>query len=138
MDRVATLDKLTSATGMRAASLTVAAHQAIPRLYRRRVLLTAIIGIVLLVILAAVVNSGVVPVSLAWPFALAWIGAILLVAVDVQRREYEGLKQVLRQRRICFGCAYSLEGLHPEADGCVTCPECSAAWRLEKGEDSGD
>ncbi len=28
----------------------------------------------------------------------------------------------------CAGCAYSLEGLGPEPDGCTVCPECGAAW----------
>jgi len=31
----------------------------------------------------------------------------------------------------CPGCRYELHGLSPESDGCVVCPECSAAWRLD-------
>lgn len=30
---------------------------------------------------------------------------------------------------ICASCGYSLRGLPDEPDGCVTCPECGAAWR---------
>ena len=33
---------------------------------------------------------------------------------------------------ICASCAYSLKGLPDEPDGCVTCPECGAAWRAER------
>jgi len=28
----------------------------------------------------------------------------------------------------CASCGYDLRNLDPEADGCVLCPECSAAW----------
>lgn len=31
----------------------------------------------------------------------------------------------------CAQCAYRLSDLKPEADGCVVCPECGAAWRAE-------
>ncbi len=30
----------------------------------------------------------------------------------------------------CPSCAYRLPGVPPDPDGCTTCPECSAAWRL--------
>lgn len=33
---------------------------------------------------------------------------------------------------ICASCAYSLEGLVPEDDGCVVCPECGGAWRADR------
>ena len=29
----------------------------------------------------------------------------------------------------CPACAYPLAGLAPQADGCIVCPECGAAWR---------
>ncbi len=32
----------------------------------------------------------------------------------------------------CRVCNYELTNLSPEADGCTVCPECSAAWRLDK------
>jgi len=33
---------------------------------------------------------------------------------------------------ICASCGYSLKGLPDESDGCVTCPECGAAWRAQR------
>ena len=33
--------------------------------------------------------------------------------------------------RKCGACAYTLDSLLPEADGCTPCPECGAAWRIE-------
>jgi len=32
----------------------------------------------------------------------------------------------------CAACGYALERLEPEADGCVVCPECNAAWHAER------
>ncbi|MEZ6243093.1 MAG: hypothetical protein R3B57_08625 [Phycisphaerales bacterium] len=37
----------------------------------------------------------------------------------------------LKRLALCASCGYSLGGLTPEHDGCVVCPECRAAWRLE-------
>ncbi len=30
----------------------------------------------------------------------------------------------------CRACDYDLSRLSPDPDGCTTCPECSAAWKL--------
>lgn len=30
----------------------------------------------------------------------------------------------------CHACDYNLEALTPDPDGCITCPECGAAWKL--------
>jgi hypothetical protein len=32
----------------------------------------------------------------------------------------------------CGQCGYKLEGLAPERDGCIRCPECGAAWAKER------
>ncbi len=31
---------------------------------------------------------------------------------------------------LCPSCAYNMDGVEPESDGCTVCPECGAAWRL--------
>ncbi len=41
------------------------------------------------------------------------------------------LRRALIRRRWCPACVYRLEGIEVEPDGCVTCPECGAGWRLE-------
>lgn len=33
-------------------------------------------------------------------------------------------------RRRCPSCAYDLADTPPDPDGCTTCPECGAAWRI--------
>lgn len=40
--------------------------------------------------------------------------------------------------RPCPCCAYRLVGLPPEEDGCVVCPECGAAWRVEPARDADE
>lgn len=30
----------------------------------------------------------------------------------------------------CPSCAYRIDGVTPEGDGCTVCPECGGAWRL--------
>lgn len=37
--------------------------------------------------------------------------------------------------RRCFACAYSLDGITVEQDGCTVCPECGAAWKLESKDE---
>ena len=34
----------------------------------------------------------------------------------------------LLQAGLCPHCVYEIAGIPPEYDGCVVCPECSAAW----------
>lgn len=43
------------------------------------------------------------------------------------------------QRRLphsqCAACAFHLDDLTPEPDGCTVCPECGAAWKLGANAD---
>jgi len=55
-------------------------------------------------------------------------GVLLLAAV--RSRCQRGAVTQLRGLRKCLSCGYELRGLTPAEDGCVVCPECSAAWRL--------
>jgi hypothetical protein len=60
--------------------------------------------------------------------ALAWrlsLGAI-------RRRRAGPLVAGYLASARCGACGYALAGLPPAADGCVVCPECSAAWRAER------
>lgn len=34
---------------------------------------------------------------------------------------------------VCACCAYQLEGLPRDRDGCTICPECGAAWKMWPG-----
>ena len=50
--------------------------------------------------------------------------------------EFDPDIRAAKARRTCAACGYDLQGCRPDegetppADGCTTCPECGAAWRL--------
>lgn len=35
---------------------------------------------------------------------------------------------------LCPSCAYRIDEIGPEPDGCTVCPECGAAWRIQDPE----
>lgn len=37
----------------------------------------------------------------------------------------------MMQEGLCLSCAYELCGLQVDTDGCVVCPECGAAWKVQ-------
>ncbi len=71
---------------------------------------------------------------------VGWIG--VMVAVPTAIRWYlrdAGPAQWARQlaasiaaEGICPACAYSIERIPPDPDGCIACPECNAAWRADR------
>lgn len=61
-----------------------------------------------------------------------WVGALgLLVFLHWPYAQMERRKEAagLLWFRRCGVCSSSLRGLEVQQDGCVVCPECSAAWR---------
>jgi hypothetical protein len=63
---------------------------------------------------------------------LALVGLCLL---SFRRRRIASIAAVAAAytgRGHCASCAYNLNRLPPEPDGCVICPECGAAWRLSR------
>jgi hypothetical protein len=38
------------------------------------------------------------------------------------------MRASLLARHRCAACGYTLNGLAPDPDGCLTCPECASAW----------
>jgi len=42
----------------------------------------------------------------------------------------ESVVTALTRTGLCPSCAYNMEGVVLEHDGCTVCPECGAAWRL--------
>ncbi len=45
-------------------------------------------------------------------------------------RSPEHAKRALLRSGLCPSCAYKLDDITPEPDGCIICPECGGAWRL--------
>ena len=58
----------------------------------------------------------------AWYLSLSW----------VRRLKSARLAQIHLNHGLCPACAYTLKGLETQQDGCVVCPECSAAWKADR------
>ena len=72
---------------------------------------------------------------------LHFLGAGLFVYVGMRnpgwiRRRRDRLAEQLARCDDCVACAYPLNGLAPEPDGCTVCPECGAAWRSGGTDDT--
>lgn len=69
----------------------------------------------------------------AWGAAIAASVVALLtdraLARRIARGKWNRIRELALSARACPACGYALEGLTPETDGCVVCPECGAAWR---------
>lgn len=50
------------------------------------------------------------------------------------RKEKEASRDRMLKAGLCASCGYVLQGISPEQDGCIVCPECGAAWRFVKVE----
>jgi hypothetical protein len=67
--------------------------------------------------------------------AVFWGGVVMFVVVAhavYRRNAARKLAVTAVAEGVCGACAYSLEGISPEADGCLPCPECGAAWRAAR------
>ncbi len=60
----------------------------------------------------------------------AYVGMLLGPGKRARQRQIPTITHWALRRGLCPGCGQSLAGLSEEADGCVVCPECSAAWSL--------
>ena len=62
-----------------------------------------------------------------------FIGFVVLMALVRPAREGQRSSTLIERtffpKGSCRNCLESLAGLDADADGCVTCPNCSAAWR---------
>lgn len=92
-----------------------------------------------LVIATVLVGAGVVhrttmPGQGSVPAALIGLGGLLLLALWLRGRIPPAAARhtvgALLELRRCPSCAFRLGDSPAEADRCVVCPECGAAWRL--------
>ena len=49
-----------------------------------------------------------------------------------RRERFPQIAEIYLSAGKCAACAYKLEGLTPEHDSCIICPECNAAWKHER------
>ncbi len=68
------------------------------------------------------------------PYATMFVivGLIFLFARFERGKAFGASIELYTYYGRCAQCLSSLRGLSPEADGCVVCPECAAAWRASR------
>lgn len=60
--------------------------------------------------------------------------AVILSARVRRFEQGEDVREAMLAIGRCPSCAYTIDAARVEADGCATCPECGAAWRMAAGE----
>jgi hypothetical protein len=67
----------------------------------------------------------------AWALgsALAVVGVLLFVISPRRAAPAYPAFVALLANGYCPACAYGIDTIRPEHDGCTVCPECGAAWR---------
>lgn len=124
-------------------------------MHKRRVGSWRYYGVVLAVGLAPVVVSSIVmnvtlfrvaasPIDARSFIAglVVALGMMVLVVLPlgtrlVRHRLGPDIREAVLDQGFCPSCAYRLEGVPPEADGCTVCPECGGAWRVSGGASDG-
>lgn len=88
-------------------------------------------GLVVVIIIGSSVFSNV---PVIYPLLLIAGVAIVTAASGATggSRPVEAGRARLLARGLCASCAYHLNNLPVEADGCITCPECGASWRRDR------
>jgi ribosomal protein L32 len=87
-------------------------------------------------VIAALLILAIVPGRAVQLVLLAIVGVGVLTDIRYARcltwTDLMILRDVLLAHRVCAHCGYSLADAAEEADGCVVCPECGGAWRLDQ------
>jgi uncharacterized Zn finger protein (UPF0148 family) len=102
----------------------------------RQAMLIAVLGV-----LAGMVILGTVGAALSWPLwsvqaggPLGFVGGTTLAAVLERKKSAQAARRQMLSCGHCPVCAFPIATLPPEADGCIVCPECGAAWRHDTVE----
>ena len=63
-----------------------------------------------------------------------WLFFGLLFGLFLNRYAWKNPQRAvlaMTQVGLCPSCAYRIDEIGPEPDGCTVCPECGGAWRLD-------
>jgi uncharacterized Zn finger protein (UPF0148 family) len=94
------------------------------------------LAVALLAMIAVAIASRYIPGLPAWTIGIVLFPFIMVLfrfsmrAHLHKQRERVVVGFLLEGR--CPACTYPVRGVPATADGCVVCPECSAAWRRER------
>lgn len=56
----------------------------------------------------------------------------------IRRDRFDQITRIYLTQGRCASCGYKLEGLTPEPDNCIVCPECNAAWKHTRVGSQGE
>ena len=65
-----------------------------------------------------------------WVYAISFGAAIGVINKIYGWRSVEAAGAAFARAGLCAACAYRIDEVVPEQDGCTVCPECGAAWRM--------
>lgn len=93
----------------------------------RAVVMVTLISVVWAVVVAMAPSFRSVPI-----FWIVVVASVVGFRFWARRAAAGNLARTAVAEGVCGACAYSLQDLATEADGCLVCPECGAAWRAER------
>lgn len=64
-----------------------------------------------------------------WPL-LVFAGIYWALHTPPSAKDQQAYRAAMASRDLCRSCAYDMQRLSPDADGCAACPECGSTWRL--------
>jgi hypothetical protein len=90
------------------------------------------IGGVLLIIFGSAAYNSLFPGGAPIIRSIIFWGGLVTLALGLRILARRDSAPVLASTMVSFGvcgsCGYTLQGLTPDPDGCLVCPECGAAW----------
>ncbi len=89
-------------------------------------------SVILVTAMVVMVVAGVPPVLAVVVPMVAVLVVFMFVNSGRVTIAEKAAADVLLRRGLCASCLYPLGGLERAADGCLTCPECGAAWKRER------
>jgi hypothetical protein len=76
--------------------------------------------------------TGAQWIPLLFPLLFGWGWLFISKRLNREREWVSPIASLLAAHGRCGGCAYRLDEILPEPDGCRVCPECGAAWHKDR------
>jgi uncharacterized Zn finger protein (UPF0148 family) len=75
--------------------------------------------------------NPIASVAITLVFGLLGLGGFWLALTSKRAGDGQAIAQIFLNSWVCPSCATLFENPQEEPDGCITCPTCRAAWRVE-------
>lgn len=84
-----------------------------------------------------VVLAGMIPLAMVWGRAVSSLPFSRRITEHMNARHWRHVLGSRERKGACLACGYALDGATVADDGCLQCPECGAAWRVERVRKGG-